>query len=103
VDAAGLNAPFPLARIAAAVKTGDDQKAVRLGEEKQRVGRSLGARPPQCFVDHGKLPGLSAMRWTTLSISARKRRPKPRRLGLVPILRVAKFSARGFDETNQPH
>jgi hypothetical protein len=58
VDAAGLNAPFPLARIAAAVKTGDDQKAIRLGEEKQRVGKSLGARPPQCFVDHGKLPGV---------------------------------------------
>ncbi len=40
------------------MKAGNDQKAVRLGEEKQRVGKFLGARPAQCFVDHGKLPGI---------------------------------------------
>jgi hypothetical protein len=79
---AGLNTPFPLARIAAAMKASNDQKAIRLGEEKQRVGKFIGARPPQCFVDHGKLRGLSAMRCTTLSISMRKRgldpAPQPR-------------------------
>ncbi len=52
------------------MKAGNDQEGIGLNEEKERVGKFLGARPVESLKDGGKLPGLSAMRRTTLSISA---------------------------------
>jgi hypothetical protein len=52
------NPLFPLARVAAAVETCDDQEGIGLTEKKECVGKFLHARPPQSFKDHGELPGI---------------------------------------------
>ena len=66
-----------MAGVATAMKAGDDQEEIGLNEEKERVGKFLRARPTKSLKDSGELPRMSAMRRMTLSISARKRRPKP--------------------------
>ena len=63
------------------MKAGDDQEGIGLDEKKERVGKFL--------------------RWRLTEGFARKRRPKPRSLSLVPILRVDEIGAGGFGKTNR--
>jgi hypothetical protein len=65
------------------MKAGDDQKGIGLDEKKERVGKFLLSRPTEGF--------------------ARKRRPKPGHLSLVPILRLDEFGAGGLGKANRPH
>jgi hypothetical protein len=65
------------------MKAGDDRRASGSTRKKERVGKFLRSRPTEGF--------------------ARKRRPKPGSLSLVPILRGDEFGAGGFGKTNRPH
>jgi hypothetical protein len=38
---------LPLTRIAAGLKTGDNQEGIGLDEKKERIGKFLQARPPE--------------------------------------------------------
>ena len=42
------NLLLPVARIAAAVKTGNDQEGIGFDEKKERVGKFLCLRAPHC-------------------------------------------------------
>ena len=49
------NPLLPVARIAAAVKTGNDEEGIGFNEKKERVGKFLRSRAPQGLEDNGKL------------------------------------------------
>jgi hypothetical protein len=53
-----LDPLLPLTRIAAGMKTSDNQEGIGLDEKKERVGKFLRARPPESLKDDGKLPGI---------------------------------------------
>jgi hypothetical protein len=98
----GSDSPFPVARVAAAVKTGDDQEGIGFDEEEERVGELLRAGRWRVVNTMGNCRGFSVMRRTTLSISARKRRPKPGASASYHSC-ASMSSARGFGEMNRPH
>ena len=45
------NLLLPVARIAAAAKTGNDQEGIGFDEKKERVGKFLRLRAPHCEFD----------------------------------------------------
>ena len=47
-----------MARVAAAVKTGDDQEGIGFDEEEERVGESLRTGSAESFKYDGELPGI---------------------------------------------
>ena len=47
-----------MARVAAAVKAGDDQEGIGLDEKKERVGKFLRERPADTLKDGGELPRI---------------------------------------------
>jgi hypothetical protein len=49
------NPLLPVARIAAAVKTGNDEEGIGFNEKKERVGKFLRSLAPQSLEDNGKL------------------------------------------------
>jgi Arc/MetJ family transcription regulator len=49
---------LPLAGVAAAVETGDDQERLGLDEKKECVGKFLRARTAESFKDHRELPRI---------------------------------------------
>ena len=46
-SASKLDPLLPLTRIAAGLKTGDNQEGIGLDEKKERIGKFLQARPPE--------------------------------------------------------
>lgn len=50
------NPLLPVARIAAAVKTGNDEEGIGFDEKKERVGKFLCAGATDDLEDHGELP-----------------------------------------------
>ena len=57
-SASKLDPLLPLTRIAAGMKTSDNQEGVGLDQKKERIGKFLRARPPESLKDDGKLPGI---------------------------------------------
>ena len=47
-----------MARIAAAVKTGNDEEGIGFDEKKERVGKFLRSLASQGLEDNGKLSGI---------------------------------------------
>ena len=47
-----------MTRIAAGMKTSDNQDGIGLDEKKDRIWKFLCARPPESLKDDGKLPGF---------------------------------------------
>ena len=57
-SASKLDPLLPLTRIAAGMKTSDNQEGVGLDQKKERIGKFLRARRPESLKDDGKLPGI---------------------------------------------
>jgi hypothetical protein len=55
----GSDSPFPVARVAAAVKTGDDQEGIGFDEEEERAGKLLRAGPAESCKYDGEFAGDS--------------------------------------------
>ena len=92
-----LDPLLPLTRIAAGTEASDNQKRIGLDEEKECVGKFLRARPPESLKDDGKLPGIVGHALHDTVDFGAKAVAQTGSLGLIPILRLKEFRARGLE------
>ena len=85
------------------MKTGYNQEGIGPDQKKERMGKFLRARSPESLKDDGKLSGIVGHALHDAVDFGAKAIAETGSLGLIPVLRLEQFRARGLSEKNRPH